>query len=112
MFWILIPPAVPFPCMILLCSAMKRIILPFMKMLMTKTVCMLEQFLKGYQRHRSLSREEKEAILDLLAVYHFQLQATIIEIYGPDCVDDEFLDNQLDWLYRWKAQCASRAVEP
>ena len=77
-----------------------------------KTVCMLEQFLKGYQRHRSLSREEKEAIFDLLAVYHFQLQATIIEIYGSDCVDDEFLDNQLDWLYRWKAQCASRAVEP
>lgn len=45
-------------------------------------------------------------------VYDFQLQATIIEIYGPDCEDDEFLDNQLDWLYRWKAQCASRAAEP
>ena len=72
-----------------------------------KTVCMLEQFLKGYQRHRSLSREEKEAILDLLAVYHFQLQATIIEIYGSDCVDDEF------WILSWTGCTAGkRSVLP
>ena len=55
-----------------------------------------------------MSREEQEAVYDLLAVYHFQLQATIIEIYGPDCVDDAFLDNQLDWLLRWRAQWDAR----
>ena len=42
---------------------------------------------------------------DLIALYHFALQATIIEIFGMDCVDEEFFRRQLAWLYQWQEQC-------
>ncbi len=66
-----------------------------------------DEFLKGYQKYCSLSAFESKAFYDLIGIFHYQLQATIIEIYGLDCVDEEFLDNQLDWLMRWDKQCAS-----
>ena len=68
----------------------------------------LERFLPEYLKHSSLSQSEIDAFYDLIAVYHFALQATIIELHGLDCVDDKFLDNQLDWLYRWQRQYERR----
>lgn len=32
---------------------------------------------------------------------YFQLQATIVEIYGIDCIDEKFVDMQLEWLKSW-----------
>lgn len=64
-----------------------------------------ETFLKGYFRYCTLSENELHGFYDLIAIFHYQLQATIIEIYGLDCVDEEFLDKQLDWLMRWREQC-------
>ena len=64
-----------------------------------------ERFLPEYRKHSPLSRAEIDAFYDMIAVYHFALQATILELHGPGCVDDNFLDNQLDWLYRWREQC-------
>jgi len=64
-----------------------------------------QSFLKGYSRYSILSAEEINSFNDLLAIYHYQLQATIIEIYGKNCVDEDFLDRQLDWLMRWRKQC-------
>lgn len=61
--------------------------------------------LAKYQKHNSLTQKEIDAFYDLLAMYHFALQATIIEIHGIDCADAAFLDKQLDWLYRWREQC-------
>ena len=61
--------------------------------------------LKGYLRYRSLSSEEIEAFYDMIAVYHFQLQATMMEIYGYDCVGIDYFDKQYDWLIKWKEQC-------
>lgn len=63
------------------------------------------RLLPKYQKHNSLNQKEIDAFYNLLALYHFALQATIIEINGIDCVDAEFLDKQLDWLYRWQEQC-------
>ena len=40
---------------------------------------------------------------DIMMVWNW-LQATIIEIYGLDCVDEQFIDNQLNWLLKWKKQ--------
>jgi hypothetical protein len=40
-----------------------------------------------------------------MALYHFSLQATIVELFGLDCIDEAFIDKQLDWLYRWKEEC-------
>lgn len=70
-----------------------------------KTKETLMRFLTGYLSCNTLSKAEIESFLDLLAVYHFQVQATIMEIYGLDCVNNEFLDQQLDWLLRWQKQC-------
>lgn len=64
-----------------------------------------ESFLKGYTKYCTLSNMELNAFYDLIAIYHYQLQATIIEIYGLDCVDEKFLDKQLDWLMKWREQC-------
>lgn len=64
-----------------------------------------ETFLKGYTKYNTLNDAELRAFYDLIAIYHYQLQATIIEIYGLDCVDEEFLDKQSDWLIRWREQC-------
>jgi Ser/Thr protein kinase RdoA (MazF antagonist) len=64
-----------------------------------------EAFLKGYTKYCTLSDMELKAFYDLIAIYHYQLQATIIEIYGLDCVDEEFLDKQLHWLVKWREQC-------
>ena len=37
-----------------------------------------------------------------VAIRHFQLQATILEIYGVDCIDEGFADDQLYWLNKWQ----------
>lgn len=66
-----------------------------------------ERFLTGYIQYHSLSESEGYAFYDLIAVMHYQLQATIIEIYGLDCVDEKFVDHQLDWLLKWNTQCVA-----
>ena len=58
----------------------------------------LEQFLRGYVKHRSLSKEEIQAVYDPIAVYHFQLQATMMEIHGYDCVGTSYFDKQYEWV--------------
>ncbi len=67
------------------------------------------RFLPEYLRHSARGRPPAEGFYDMIALYHFALQATIIELFGPDCVDDTFFDRQLDWLYRWREQCAKSA---
>ena len=62
----------------------------------------LAQFLTGYEKVQSVSRVERKAVFDLLGVYHYQLQATIVEIHGLGCVDHAFLDRQYDWLMQWE----------
>jgi Ser/Thr protein kinase RdoA (MazF antagonist) len=67
----------------------------------------LERFLPEYLKYQSLSQNEIIAFYDLIALCHFALQATVIENNGLNCVDNHFLDKQLDWLIKWRNQCAS-----
>ncbi len=76
---------------------------------LSKTLAVYKRLLPAYCRQRALTEYERNAICDMLALYHFALQATIIEIHGLDCVDDAFLDNQLAWLKRWERQCVDTA---
>jgi len=69
-----------------------------------------ESFLKGYTKYRSLSKEELNSFYSLIAVYHYQLQATIVEINGLNCIDIEFLDNQLNWLMKWREPCSEGLI--
>ena len=59
-------------------------------------------FLSGYENVRRLTPAEKGSFFDWVAIRHFQLQATILEIHGIDCVDEAFIDRQLGWLTDWR----------
>ena len=72
-----------------------------------RTQARLERFLSGYTPHVPVSEPERAAVFDLLAIYHYQLQATILELYGLDCVDMDFLDRQYEWLMRWEDDCSA-----
>lgn len=61
--------------------------------------------LSEYRKIREVTEAEIGAFYKLMALYHFSLQATIVEIFGLDCIDEAFIDRQLDWLYRWKEEC-------
>lgn len=67
-----------------------------------------ERFLEGYTKYRTLTTAEQTAFYDFIALRHYQLQATIIEIYGLDCVDEAFVDRQLDWLRKWRELCKKK----
>jgi len=69
-----------------------------------KTAQRLREFLRGYEQYRRLTPAEIASIHDWIALYHFQLQATIIELHGDDCVDAAFFDRQLDWLIQWETR--------
>ena len=71
-----------------------------------KTKEVYEKMLPEYEKisNTNLSKKEKDSLYDMIALYHYALQATIIEIYGLDCVNNQFFDNQLKWLYKWDKQ--------
>ncbi|MCR5323189.1 MAG: phosphotransferase [Lachnospiraceae bacterium] len=60
------------------------------------------KFLLGYSDHHKLGREEILSFPYWVAIRHFQLQATILEIYGIDCIDEGFIDGQIYWLNKWQ----------
>lgn len=70
-----------------------------------KTAKVYERLLPEYVKINPLSEYEIGSLFDMIALYHFALQATIIEFLGLDCVDHVFFDRQLDWLLKWKEQC-------
>ncbi len=64
----------------------------------------LSRFLPEYQKYSVLSQAEADAFYALIAIQHFSTQATVMELFGLDCLDLTDIDNQLDWLYRWRDQ--------
>ncbi len=65
----------------------------------------LSRLMPEYRKYSALSQAEADAFHALIAVQHFSTQATVMELFGLDCFDNTDMDNQLDWLYRWRAQC-------
>ena len=55
-----------------------------------------------FLREGGARREEILSFPYWVAIRHFQLQATILEIYGVDSIDEGFIDGQLYWLNRWQ----------
>ena len=66
-----------------------------------------QKFLLGYSDYLKLSREEILSFPYWVAIRHFQLQATILEIYGLYCINDDFIDGQLYWLNKWQDAISS-----
>lgn len=73
----------------------------------TKTKANLDIFLKGYSSYYNLSEDDRRAIFDFIAIRHYDIQATIIECRGLDCVDHAFLDDQYNWLMKWNTACSN-----
>lgn len=65
----------------------------------------LSRFVSEYKKYNTLSPSELDAFHALVAVQHFSTQATIMEIFGIDCIGEKDMDNQLEWLYKWREQC-------
>ena len=74
-----------------------------------KSKRVLQRFIPEYTKYHALSQAEISTFYDLIAVQHFSTQATVMEIFGHDCLNDTELDYQLEWLYRWRKQCESEA---
>lgn len=64
-----------------------------------------ERFYTGYSRVRTLGDNDIAAIFDFIAVRHYELIATISECHGLDDLSLAFLDQQWDWLMRWREIC-------
>lgn len=63
------------------------------------------RMLPAYRAHHPLAEAEERALHRLIALSHFALQATIVDIFGLGCVDDQFFDDQLLWHRQWREQC-------
>ncbi len=63
---------------------------------------MLDEFMKGYNEFNTVSDQELRAVFSFIAIRHYEVQATIIENLGIDCIDQEFVDEQLEWLRSWE----------
>lgn len=61
-----------------------------------KSSKVLARFLPEYSKYSTLSQNEINAFHDLIAVQHFATQATVMEIFGNDCLSDKELDEQLN----------------
>lgn len=57
-----------------------------------------KSFLSGYTKKIDLQETEIASFTDWIAIRHFQLQATIVEMFGIDCIDNNFIDRQLKWI--------------
>lgn len=71
----------------------------------TKTKKNIDTFLKGYYKYYCISDTEIGNIFDYISIRHFDIQATIIECQGLNCVDDNFINNQFTWLTKWENAC-------
>lgn len=65
----------------------------------------LARYIPEYMKHSTLTQSEINTFHNFIAIQHFSTQATVMEIFGHDCLNDAELDYQLDWLYKWREQC-------
>lgn len=70
----------------------------------SRTQALLARFLPGYRREHPLSDGEAATLPALIALQHFSTQATIIELFGPECFSHQNMDDQLAWLESWNSQ--------
>jgi Ser/Thr protein kinase RdoA (MazF antagonist) len=65
----------------------------------------VDVFLQGYTKYYGVTEKEIRAVYDYIAIRHYDIQATIIECLGLNCVDNNFLTNQYKWLMNWEEEC-------
>lgn len=68
------------------------------------------KLLEIFARVARLNADEMASVPYWLAIRHYDIQATIIDSLGDDCVDRGFIENQLKWLENWLALIARGSV--
>jgi Ser/Thr protein kinase RdoA (MazF antagonist) len=69
-----------------------------------KSCKVLARFVPEYGKYSAINQSEIAAFPALIAIQHFSTQATVMDLFGINCLSDEDIDNQLDWLNRWHEQ--------
>lgn len=67
-----------------------------------KTRRNMDEFLNAYTRIRTLDPYEINHMDHMIGMYHYALQATIVDIHGLACIDHDFIDKQWLWLEKWQ----------
>jgi Ser/Thr protein kinase RdoA (MazF antagonist) len=70
-----------------------------------RTRQVFERFYQGYRREREMNDAEIAAIFDFIPVRHYEIIATITQCQGIEELSRAFLDEQYDWLMRWRELC-------
>jgi Ser/Thr protein kinase RdoA (MazF antagonist) len=70
-----------------------------------QTLRLFERFYGGYSKESAISQVEAAAIFDFIAIRHYELIATITRCQGLDSLSTPFIDEQYDWLMKWKNLC-------
>ncbi len=70
-----------------------------------RTRQVFEHFYQGYRREREISSAEIAAIFDFIPIRHYEIIATITQCQGLEELSRAFLDEQYDWLMRWRDRC-------
>jgi Ser/Thr protein kinase RdoA (MazF antagonist) len=73
-----------------------------------RTRQVFERFYQGYRQEREMSDAEIAAIFDFIPVRHYEIIATIVQCQGLEELSYAFLDEQYDWLMRWKELCEGK----
>lgn len=73
-----------------------------------QTMHLCERFYSGYSKVSVLSNNEIHAILDFIAIRHFQIISRIVRCQGMQSVSKEFCDEQYVWLMKWQELCAKK----
>ncbi len=68
-----------------------------------------KRFYQGYRQEREISDAEIAAIFDFIPVRHYEIIATITQCQGLEDLSRAFLDEQYDWLMRWRDLCERKA---
>ena len=76
-----------------------------------RTMQVFERFYQGYRREREISDAEIAAIFEFIPIRHYEIIATITQCQGIQDLSRAFLDEQYDWLMRWRDLC-ERKVQP
>lgn len=70
-----------------------------------KTRSMFDRFYRGYSKKRVLADSDIEVIPSFVAARHYEIIATITECQGINSLSRAFLDEQYEWMMRWREMC-------
>jgi Ser/Thr protein kinase RdoA (MazF antagonist) len=70
-----------------------------------RTLRRFERFYASYNLECTLNDSEIDAIFDFIPIRHYELIATITECQSLTSLSSAFLDEQYDWLLRWRELC-------